>query len=112
MTENTPATLGVIEGEADKDGQMLYIAVVLKHNSFEAANVDGYPYALAVDGVLVDATLAPKDPTEFGDLHHQEIVATEGCDQDGFTNDVSTQRLKPRPTVEPTNPTPFLPITD
>jgi len=102
--------LGNILGAASQDGQMLYIKVVIDHNHFEASGAGPHPYELAIDGVLLEEDLTPMDPVLFGDLHHAEITAGDGCETDEFDHDRNTQNLKSRPTVTPEDPTPFLPI--
>ena len=103
--------LADFSGTIGEDGQMIYIKVVIEHNSFEAAaNADEYLYTLAINGRLLDNTGAPlasaADEDEFDDLHHED------CLPDLFTNDIVTQILKARPTVQSVTPPPagYLPI--
>jgi hypothetical protein len=104
--------LGVVQAQnspVGQDGEMLYIKIVISHNSFEAANnMDSYAYSFAIDGVLVDGDNNPLAYDDFGDIHH----AT--CTQDPF-HDVANQVLKARPTIEsqtgnPPGDSEFLPI--
>jgi len=104
--------LGDVEAQAASGlvgsaGEMIYIKVVINHNSFEAANsLDEYAYTLAINGVLVDAAGTPLAADDsFDDLHHGN------CLPDLFVNDITTQRLMTRPTVNTPVGTPaVLPI--
>jgi hypothetical protein len=109
----TELDLGVVEaqdatGTVGAGGEVIYIKVVINHNSFEAAGgVDSYPYTLAINGRLVDASgvpLAPAtDPELYDDLHYAD------CAPDGFINDIVSQSLIARPTINAVDPD-FLPI--
>lgn len=117
VTEGATLDLGEVVapsgGTVGQAGQMIYIKVVIHHNSFEAANnALEYPYVLAINGTLVDAAgnpIAPAtDPDAYDDLHFAD------CAPDLFVNDRTTQRLMARPTlIDQTDPDPadnFLPI--
>ncbi len=108
ITNGATVTLGIVDAQdspVGEEGEMIYIKVVIDHNSFEAADgQDGYEYNLAIDGVLTDSNGNVLDPAEYADIHHED------CIFDGFDNDIAMQVLKARPTVEPVNPDEFLPI--
>ena len=116
----TPPPLGVINGPADgnavgPDGQMLYLVLVIDHNSFEATDAIGYEYTLAIDGVLVDDATppAPLGPIEdFGDMvdNYTEDVC-DGVIYEAFAK-ASIQTLLPRPTIDSTPGADFEPIVD
>lgn len=115
VTEGTAIDLGDVEAQAanglvGEAGELIFIKVVIHHNSFEAANsLDEYPYTLAINGKLVDDTGTPLATDDsFDDLHFGN------CLPDLFVNDITTQRLMTRPTlIDQTDPDPaqdFLPI--
>lgn len=120
FASDTDQTLGVVDGPADgtavgPDGQMLYLVLVVDHNSFEAADATGYEYTLAIDGVLVDDTDSPLAPIEdFGDMV-DNYDASDNCDgvvYEAFAK-ASIQTLLPRPTIDSTTPdADFEPIID
>lgn len=110
VTNGTTLDLGDVEaqdptGTVGSDGEMIYIKVVINHNSFEAANnLDEYAYTFAINGVLVDASGNPLAADDsFDDLHHGD------CQPDLFVNDIVTQRLLTRPTVISVSPVPGAP---
>ncbi len=109
---NTVKSLGVIEaqdlsGTVGADGEMIYIKIIVRNNQFEAAGAAQFPYTFAINGKLVDDLGNPLAADDsFDDLH----FAT--CLPDLYVNDVATQILVARPTVNSVNPPApgFLPI--
>ncbi len=108
-------TLGFIEADGDAvgpDGQMLYLMLVIDHNSFEAAEQVDYLYELAINGELAESdgaggwtALGP----DFGDL--MDPVGDGDC---VFTDwdKLSTQTLLPRPRINNDGDGEHLPIVD
>lgn len=110
VTEGATLDLGIVEaqsasGTVGSAGEMVYIKVVIRHNSFEVSGAQQFwPYTFAVNGRLVDATGTPLAADDsFDDLHYAN------CSPDLFVNDVTTQRIVARPTMIPGAPN-FLPI--
>lgn len=97
-TTTTPvnATGGSVGGE----GQCLIVRVTVSNNQSETL-VDA-PISLAVDGIMYDPANSNYANTDLGDLHHGN------CTIDGFTNDIVTQVLSPRPRINDLTP----PATD
>lgn len=98
--EGAPVNLGIVEAQAanglvGQAGEMIYIKVIIEHNSFEAAgSADEYAYTLAINGKLVDGTGVPLATDDsFDDLHYLN------CLPDLYENDIATQRLLTRPTL-------------
>jgi hypothetical protein len=104
ITDGAIGTLGIVQAQdapVGADGEMVYIKVLILHNHYELTT--DTPYSFAIDGVLTDATGIVLDPDLYADLHHGD------CDFDGFDNDVTTQVLNARPTINAVSPD-FLPI--
>jgi hypothetical protein len=111
-TNGVAQDLGMVTapaGTVGSAGQMIYIKVVIQNHTFEAAGQPQYNYTFAINGTLVDATGTPlvADDT-MDDLHYAD------CSPDAFVNDVTTQVITQRPTINSVSPVPpgFLPITD
>jgi hypothetical protein len=104
ITDGAIGTLGIVQAQdapVGADGEMVYIKVLILHNHYELTT--DTPYSFAIDGVLTDATGIVLDPDLYADLHHGD------CDFDGFDNDVTTQVLNARPTINAVSPD-LLPI--
>jgi len=107
-------TLGFIEADGDAvgpDGQMLYLMLVIDHNSFEAADAVGYEYELAIDGVLAyddDGWVAHTYDENYGDVMDG---AGENCVYEAFAK-LSTQTLLPRPEINNDGDGEHLPIVE
>lgn len=90
----TPATVNAIDatGTVGVAGECIIIRITVKHNNEEV--ILAQPIIVAVDGVS----------NTLPDLHYETGAA------DGFTNDLASHIMKPRPTIDAVTPTPFLPI--
>jgi hypothetical protein len=94
-----------------QEGQMLYLKLVIYHNSFEATDIGGYDYTLAIDGSLAELVAGSweaLDPEEFGDQQNPDPLGGV-CEYEEFGK-FSVQTLLPRPTVESDPPGLLLPI--
>ena len=79
-------------------GECIIVRVTLEHGAEEVTTA--LTLTLAVNGIMNDPTTVGADYTnrDFEDVHHADCLA------DGFTNDVATQVLKPRPDLISTTP--------
>ena len=89
-------------GTVGAAGECILVRVTVNHDSFEGIAAE--PITLAVDG-QTQLSLA----TPFKDLHYAD------CSDDGFTNDVATHTINPRPNIQDATPpatNDLLPIGD
>lgn len=100
-------------GTVGAAGELIFIRVILDHTNL-TLNYEGLTnetVVLAVDGInyaTIGATTGG-----LGDVHYDNGANTPPCPPlvvDLFANDIATQVLKPRPDVQATTPTPFLPV--
>jgi hypothetical protein len=86
-------------GAVGPTGESIYVRVTLDHSATN--NYEGLadePVVLAVDG-LTNLAVAG---SEIGDIHYQAgaTLPAQACPWvDGYANDIATQTLKPRPTI-------------
>lgn len=105
-TDNVTPSSGTFVGAA---GESIFIRVTLDHSDMTNPSWEGLTdevIALAVDGVTVPVT-----GTGVGDIHTAAGGSPSTCPWvDLFANDIATQTLKARPTINAVTPTPFLPV--
>ncbi len=83
-------------------GECIIVRVTVENN--QAETIVNAPISLAVDGTMLDpAAGGGYTNAAYDDIHHLD------CSVDGFTNDVVTQVLAPRPDINAITPTPFVP---
>lgn len=97
-TVNAQATNGTVGAT----GESILVRLLVDHTTSTTVFNEGIvaqPIALSIDGTTGGALALP-------DLHH---ATGTGCGlADGFTNDVATHTLRPRPRVDASTPTPFV----
>ena len=95
-------------GTVGAAGQCIVVRITIANN--QAETITDAEISLAVDGIMYDPTVPVGDDhyatATLGDLHY------DGCVVDGFTNDVKTQVLSPRPDIHVGTPAPFVPKND
>jgi len=96
--------IGATGNYTEADPYIIYIKVVVNHNQFEAAELDGYDYTFALDGVLAegDGTTFGRhlDDNLLGDVD-QLATDTECLQRNPFgLHNQAVQTLRPRPAVE------------
>lgn len=90
------------------DGECIVIRITIANN--QSQTIANAPISLAVDGVMLDPVNSNYTNPLFGDIHYAANPVGNVCPwYDGFTNDVITQVLAPRPDVQAVDPTPFTP---
>jgi hypothetical protein len=102
-------TTPAVGGAVGPTGESIYVRVKLDHST--TVNYEGLadePVVLAVDGIT---NLSAPVAQQLGDVHTVAGGSPSTCPWvDGYVNDIANQTLKPRPTITPVAPTPFLPV--
>lgn len=90
-------------------GECIVVRMTITNNRVETTVAE--PITFAVDGVMLDPVNNNyTNAAAFGDIHFDENPVGNICPWfDGFTNDIVTQNLAPRPQIDAINPTPFVP---
>jgi hypothetical protein len=91
-------------------GECIVVRMTIANNRVETTVTE--PMTFAVDGVMLDPVNNNyTNSAAFGDIHYAANPTGGVCPWfDGFTNDITTQNLAPRPDINAVNPTPF--VTD
>lgn len=110
FSTTTPVLAQATNGTVGEAGECIIVRVTIANNQVETIADD--LITLAVDGVMRDPAAAVGNEYAnalLGDIHYAEGPGSECPWIDGFTNDVSTQILSPRPDINEVTPTPFVP---
>ena len=91
-------------------GECIIVRLTVDHNKNET--LAAITFNFAVDGIMYDPATDAYTTAKLGDLHTTSGSTSPAQDcpwVDGYANDKLTYTLTPRPSVQATDPQPFLP---
>lgn len=102
LTATTTVLAQATNQTVGSSGECILVRLLIDHTTNVTTFNEGIvaqPIAMSIDGTTGGALLLP-------DLHHADGT---GCGlPDGYTNDVATHTLRPRPQINAATPTPFV----
>lgn len=85
------------------DGECIIVRVTIQNNQVETLVDESF--TLAVNGIMLDPNAGGYTTPEYADIHHDEDPVSGDCPwYDGYENDLISQVLTARPTIESVPP--------